>query len=206
MEPLLRPLLGILNRRIREVTPALDLARELAGHRVAIRVRDTAIAVDLTIDPDGLSPTGDGADDEPDLIIEGSPLALLSLGGSDPLAAVRDGRVTLTGDAEVADGMRKLLQLARPDIEDEVAGLVGEQAAQRLGTVARGIVGWGRERAEAIGASLGARLADGEALPGSDEFAEFGAAVKALRDRTARLEARLKQYERRDSGPTSPGS
>ena len=45
LETLLRPLATILNRNIEQTTPARELSKQLDGTTVAVRVRDTALAM-----------------------------------------------------------------------------------------------------------------------------------------------------------------
>ena len=45
LEALLRPVADVLNRNIHEITPARKLAAELDSATIAIRVRDTALAM-----------------------------------------------------------------------------------------------------------------------------------------------------------------
>ena len=188
-EPLLRPLTGIVNRRIRTSTAALDLCRELAGRQIAIRVRDTAIAVTARVEPDGLRPgpmTG-----EADVVIEGSPLALAALGGDDPMEPIRDGRVSIAGDSDVATRFQRLIELAKPDPGEAAAELFGDRAAAALGGVVRQAADWGKDALRTVGDRIGERVVAGSDTPKRDEYDAFAADVRALRDRTARLAARL---------------
>ena len=45
LETLLRPITTVLNRNIGEITPARELCARLDGKTIAIRVRDTALAM-----------------------------------------------------------------------------------------------------------------------------------------------------------------
>ena len=131
LESLLRPVADILNRNIREMTPARQLAAELNGYSVAIRVRDTALAMYFVFAEDGVSLRTQATDD-PDVVINGSLITLLRMlqGAGD--AAIRNGSVDLSGDAAVAQRFQRLLDIAQPDLEEELSRLIGDVAAHRI--------------------------------------------------------------------------
>ncbi|MEM1263096.1 MAG: SCP2 sterol-binding domain-containing protein [Pseudomonadota bacterium] len=194
LETLLSPALAPLNRQLRQSDAALDLANQLAGQQLAVRLRDSALAVGLAIDPDGLRLSDVS---EPDLIIEGSIPGLLRLLGPDSRAAIRDGSVTVIGDVEVAGQIQDLLALGRPDVGDELSRLVGDDAASGIVDAVTRLREFGRERLKNVGEQLAERVAERQDLPRSDEMADFVGDVRALRDRTARLAASIEQLQKR---------
>ena len=193
-----RPMVNVLNRRIRGNSAALAIARELAGRQVALRVRDTGLVLPVSIEPDGVRL--DELADEPDVVIEGTLTGLVSLGGDDPLAAIRDRRVTLDGDAYTAEQFQRLLGLARPDAEEEAAELIGDRAAAALGKFVNEARNWGRSALGSIEARVGERLADSDRIPSREEVDEFTRDVRALRDSAARLSARIDRLRERRTG------
>jgi ubiquinone biosynthesis protein UbiJ len=136
LEALLRPAMALINKQIRATTPARDLCAELDGKVIAVRVKDTALAMYFFVCPDELALSGD-YDGEPDVVMSGSILALARLAGDYYEEAVRDGSIELTGDSETAQTFQKLLRYARPDLEEELSGVIGDVAAHRLGEAAR---------------------------------------------------------------------
>ncbi len=191
LQAALRPIVSILNRNIAESTPARELCKDLSGTVVAVRVRDTALAAYFVIADDTLniaatSPT------EPDIIINGSLLTLARMAGESGDAAIRDGSLDMSGDAELADRFQQLLIHARPDLEEELSGIVGDVAAHRLGEFARGIGRWGRSARSTMGSNIKEYLQEeSRDTPSRYEVERFSANVSALRDDVARVEARL---------------
>ncbi len=192
----LTPATGLVNRRIRENTAALALTRSLAGRELAVRVSQSALALTLAIDPDGLRIV-EVASSEPDVIIEGSLSAIARLAGPDPLAVVRSGDVTMTGDVELAEDFQKLLALVRPDVGDELARAIGPDAAAGIGNALASIGAFGREQLKSGGDWLAKTLSEREQLPSASEMDEFVSDVRATRDRAARLAAEIARLERR---------
>ncbi len=191
LETLLRPLANILNRNIQEMTPARELCEQLDGATIAVRVRDTSLAMYFRIDAEVISLSSDFITD-PDVIIEGSLLTLARMAGTSGESAVRDGTLDLTGNAETAQAFQELLAFAKPDIEEQLSTLLGDVAAHRLGEIARGIGDWARDARSTMGSNIREYLQEeSRDLPSRYEVERFTQQVDSLRDGVARLEARL---------------
>lgn len=195
LESLLRPLTRLINRRIAMTTPARELCEELQGKVIAVRVRNTALAMYVRVDASELSLLGSyGA--EPDAAITGSLLSLARLTGESGEAAVRDGALELAGDAAVARDFQRLLRYGKPDVEEELSGLVGDVAAHEIGQLVRRLGRWGQEARDTMRQNLSEYLQEeSRALPTRYEVEEFRERVEALRDDAARLDARLERLE-----------
>jgi ubiquinone biosynthesis protein UbiJ len=147
--------------------------------------------------------TGGGA--RADAVITGSLLALLGPGArpgfarrEDSAAPQRAERVQICGDAEIAARYRDLLELARPDWEEELSRLIGDLPARRLSLAARAALSWARGFARTTGANVAEYLQEeSRALVSKPEVEEFLAKVDELRETADRVEARLARLERR---------
>ena len=203
LEALLRPLTTLINRQIKATTPARELCAELDGKVIAVRVKDTALAMYFCICPDEIALFGD-FDGEPDVIIGGSILTLARLAGTTGEEALRRGSLELTGDAEVAQAFQNLLGYGKPDIEEELSGIIGDVAAHRLGELARSVGNWGREAGSTLRQNISEYLQEERRdVPSRYEIEAFTRHVDALRDDVARFEARLRRLER--TGAVRPG-
>lgn len=192
---LFRPLTAIINKRISEQTPARELAASLDGTVMAVQVEHTALAVYLAVS-DGRLTLHTQYTDEPDVILTGTPISLASLAGKDPQAVIRDGHVRMSGDAMLGQKYQRLLKLAHPDLEDELAGVVGDVAANQAGNIARTLTNTAGQLGERLTARFGSFLTrDRQALPSEEAFHAFRDDVERLRDDVARAEARLKRLQ-----------
>ncbi|MDJ0812845.1 MAG: SCP2 sterol-binding domain-containing protein [Woeseiaceae bacterium] len=194
LETLLSPLAASLNRNIGESTPARELCAQLDGRVIAIRVRDTGLAMFFEINNEVLNLRTD-TDAEPDVVLTGSLVTLARMAGPnghDHSPAAVKGGLDITGDAFTAQAFQKLLGHARPDPEEELSRIVGDTAAHHAGQLARGVRDWAIEARATMGANLREYLQEesGQA-PSRYEFERFGREVDALRDDVARLEARV---------------
>lgn len=197
LERLLTPVTRLVNRRIRTTTPARELCRKLQGRVIAVRVRNTALVMHARVDADEIVLFGD-YEAEPDAAITGSLLSLARLTGESGEAAVRDGSLELTGDAGVARDFQRLLRHGRPDLEEEMSGVIGDVAAHEVGDFARRLRRWGREARETLRRNLSEYLQEeSRALPTRYEVNAFRDRVESLRDDVARMDARLRRLEAR---------
>lgn len=195
LEKLLRPLTGILNRNIGETTPARELARKIDGKIVAIRVRDTALAMFFEINDEVLTLKSESEKD-PDVILTGSLLTLARMAAPAPDAsegaAIRDGSLDISGDAYTAQRFQQLLNYAKPDIEEELSQVIGDAAAHRAGEFARGFRAWASDARATIHSNIREYLQEeSRDVPSRYEVERFASNVDSLRDDVARLEARI---------------
>ena len=195
LETLFRPLATLVNRQIKATTPARELCAELDGKVIAVRVRDTGLAMYMCVCPDEITMLGD-FDGDPDVAITGTILTLARLAGTSGEDAIRDGSLELIGDAEVAQAFQKLLAYGKPDIEEELSGVIGDVAAHRLGEVARSVGSWSKEAGSNLRQNITEFLQEERRdVPSRYEVDAFTKKVDTLRDDVARVEARLKRLE-----------
>ena len=101
------------------------------------------------------------------------------------------------GDAEVAEGFRRLLDAARPDFEEELSRVTGDVAAHYLANAARGAADFGKRAGDAFARNLSEYLSEeSRDVPVRLEVEEFVEGVDALRESVDRLEARVAAAER----------
>jgi len=191
LEAALRPIASLLNRNIAESTPARELCQKLSAKVVAIRVRNTALAAYFVVNDETLDLVTSSAD-EPDVVITGSIITLARMAGQSGEAAIRDGSLDLTGDAETAKEFQQLLAFAKPDVEEELSGIIGDVTAHRLGEIARGVGRWGRDARSTMGANIREYLQEeSRDVPSRYELDAFSSNISTLRDDVDRVEARL---------------
>jgi len=198
LEALLRPVASVINRNIRATTPARDLCEKLAGKVIAIRVRNTALTAWFIVHDDRLDLALDG-DEDPDVMISGSLLTLARMSGAPGTSELRSGALELTGDTHVASDFQRLLNYAKPDLEEELSAFIGDVAAHRIGELARGFGKWSREARATMGANIRDYLQEeSRDLPTRYEVDRFADKVGVLRDDVDRLEARMRRLEATD--------
>ncbi|MGI9272471.1 MAG: ubiquinone biosynthesis accessory factor UbiJ [Woeseiaceae bacterium] len=195
LEVLLRPVAEILNRNIDETTPARELAGELNGTTIAIRASDTSISAFFSF-AEELVTLKTEYDEDPDVVISGSLVTLARMIGGGGEAAIRSGDLELSGDAATAQRFQKLLDYAKPDIEEELSRIIGDVAAHRLAQIARGIGNWARETRSTMGGNVREYLQEeSREVPTRYEVDRFTQQVGTLRDDVERVAARLNRLQ-----------
>ena len=195
LETLLRPLAALLNRQIRSKTPARELCADLEDRVFAVRVKDTALTMYIIVGAGEIFLTSEFGDD-PDVIVTGSLLSLARLAGPEGDSAIRDGVIDLTGDQEVALQFQDLLRCGRPDLEEELSGVVGDVVAHSMSEFARSVERWGKEARRTLRQNVSEYLQEeSRTVPSRYEADVFRQQVESMRDDVARFEARLKRLE-----------
>lgn len=194
LETLMRPVVRLINRQIQNKTPARELCAELDGRIIAIRVRDTALALYFRVRNNALE--AGNFDDDPDVVISGSLFALARLVGSSADSAIRDGSVDLSGDVETAQAFQHLLAYGKPDLEEELSGVLGDVAAHGIGEVARNIGRWAENTQATVHQNIQEYLQEeSRSLPSRYEIESFHKQTDTLRDDVDRFEARVRRLE-----------
>jgi len=181
---------NVLNRGLPRSPRARQLCRELEGRRVGVDVKGfgrwivESTGESLRLTRDATAPA------EADLV--GGPFSLLALGRSAPEEVIQRGEVDVRGDAELASRFRELVLLLRPDIEEELAQLIGDVPAHQLGRFARAAFGWTSKAASTTVRNVAEYFAhERQHLVPRAEGEQFLKGVDAAREDVDRLEARV---------------
>lgn len=188
---LLRPLEEMLNRRIAGSSRARAMLAALAGRSMELRFAATPLRVRIAESSGAL--TMRPAGEEPaDAVIEGTPLSFLRLATGDAARSIRAGGMDVRGDAEIAEGFRRLLEVARPDFEEELSRFTGDAAAHYLAGFARDAAAFGRRAGDTLARNTAEYLTEeSRDLPVRVEVEEFLEDVDRLREAVDRLESRV---------------
>lgn len=185
-------------------------ARRLArfhGRVVAIEVTGLGLTLYFVPAHDGHLQLLGSLEGEPDCTLSGTPLDLMRSGDSSQGAAqLFAGRVTISGDTELAHRFGEALAGLDIDWEEQLAQLVGDVAAHEIGHRVRKGARWARQSGQLLGQDLGEYLTEeARLLPTRYEVEEFLSQVDQLRDDSERLAARIQRLEQRaatDGGDT----
>ena len=186
----------LLNRNLPRSPRARSLCSELAGKDIAVTIDGLALRFVLGSDGERLTLRRSGASaasaEAAGAEFRGTPLNLIALAGPDAEGVIRRGGVRVDGDAQLAQQFRELVRLLRPDIEEEMAQLVGDAAAHRLGRAASGVLRFGRRLAATGTRNVAEYFAYERAdLVPRAEADAFFADVDRMREGVDRLAARV---------------
>jgi ubiquinone biosynthesis accessory factor UbiJ len=206
------PLLARLGRLLETaLNRALDLDAEtraqlaaLEGRRVGVELRTTPLTLAITV-IDGRLRVGPHWQAPGDLNVRAAPGSLLAYAlRRDDDAPPASGRVEISGDADLARRLEKLLFGYRPDLEEAFAGAFGDVVGVPIARALHAAFAWSRESAEAFVRDSADFLRDEtRAVVAPAEMDQFLDDVDALRERVERLAARVTHISRRTPGASA---
>ncbi len=165
----------------------------LEGKRIGVDLRGTGLALAITV-ADGKLKVGPHWERSGDLDLRAAPASLIAFAlrrGDEEAAA--PGKVEISGDADLARRMEKLLRGFRPDIEEAFARTFGDVFGVPLARALQRGFAYVRESAEAAVQDTAEFLREeSRDLVAPAEMEQFLDDVDALRERAERLEARVK--------------
>jgi ubiquinone biosynthesis protein UbiJ len=186
---------AMVDRNVEGSPRARVLLSELQGRRLRVVARYTPWRLTLSATADRLllSRSEDGP---VDATLSGTPFALLSMTREEPQEVIRRGDVRIEGDGQVAGIFQELALLLRPDLEAELAQLIGDVPAFGVGSLVRRALGYGRSVARTGTQNVGEYLAhERRALVPRAEAKAFLEEVDALREHVDRVAARVARLE-----------
>ena len=191
IELLTKPVQSFLNRGVERSTTAAALCRRLEGKTFAVATGASGLDMYFTVTEGRLVLAG-GLITEADATISGTPLNLARLAGEDPEAIIRAGHVRISGDADIATDFRALLDILRPDWEEELSHLTGDAIAHETGRALHGFADWAGRARRSLGRSIAEYLTEeSRDLVASTELEEFNSGVDQTAAAVDRFAAKL---------------
>jgi ubiquinone biosynthesis protein UbiJ len=187
-----RLLEAVLNRALSLDEPTRAQLGTLEGRRVGIELTGTPLTLAIEVH-EGRLRVGPHWQTAGNLNLRAAPGSLLAFAlrrGDESL--VPPGKVDISGDAELARRLEKLLRGFRPDIEEAFAKTFGDVIGVPLARALHAAFDWSRESAEALARDTADFLRDeSRDLIAPAEMDQFLDDVDGLRDRVERLAARV---------------
>jgi ubiquinone biosynthesis protein UbiJ len=170
----------------------------LEGRRIGVDLRGSGLALAVSV-AEGRLEVGPHWEKAGDLNLRAAPASLLAFAlrrGDDESSA--PGKVEISGDADLARRMEKLLRGYRPDVEEAFAQTFGDIAGVPLARALQRAFTYARESAHAAVQDTAEFLREeSRDLIAPAEMESFLDDVDALRERADRLNARVQHLARR---------
>jgi ubiquinone biosynthesis protein UbiJ len=179
-----------------ELVVEFSHARILLGQRVARSSDDSPAS--HPAEPDFAHPSAD----EADVTISGSASALATLarGGTELPSTMR---VKVQGDIALLQQARATVARLRPDFDEPLARLIGDELAYPVSGALRKLIATVGRTARELGDDAKEFLSDESGLlAANDTVQQFGDEVDRLRDALARLDKRVLRVASRLGPPT----
>ena len=191
-------LAAALNRALALDPPSRDAVAALEGRRIGVQLRGVNLELAINVH-DGKLVVGPHGQAPADLNLHASPANLLAFalrrGEDSPLPP---GKVDISGDAELARRMEKLLRGFSPDIEEAFTQTFGDVLGVPVARTFQRLFTWTRETAQAL-VQDGAEYLREESrdLVAPAEMERFLDDVDGLREHADRLDARIQRLRAR---------
>jgi ubiquinone biosynthesis protein UbiJ len=130
---------------------------------------------------------------EPDTILRGTPIAMAKMGLAKNAGDVLfEGNVEISGDVELGQQFREILDGLDIDWEEHLSHLTGDIVAHKIGNLVRGIFNWSKNTVEILGQDAAEYLQEeSRELPNRREVDSFLKNIDTLRSDVDRLEIRV---------------
>jgi len=187
-----RLLEAALNRALALDDESRAQVAALEGRRVGIEISGTPLALVVDVQQGRLC-VGPHWQTSADLNLRAAPGSLLAFAlRRNDAAPLPPGKVDISGDAELARRLEKLLRGFRPDIEEAFARTFGDVIGVPMARAFHSAFVWSRESAQALVRDSADFLRDeSRDLIAPAEMDQFLDDVDALRERVDRLAARV---------------
>jgi ubiquinone biosynthesis protein UbiJ len=184
------PFVSALNHLLEAEAWARGRLEPFAGETLELRAPPLP-RLRFTIAPDGRLAAGPDAAAKPSLVITLGPGTLAAAAKSED-HLLRS--IEVAGNARLASEVMFLARHLRWDVEEDVAGFIGDAAAHRLVGWARQAVAWHADAARRVAEGFVEYAAEEQhLLVTRAELEEVAAAHARLRDGLARLEKRIER-------------
>jgi len=126
LAPLGRALEVVINRALALDPETAERLLALDGRRIELHLQAPRLAMSVSVDGQRLRVGPAKADGEPDLSLRATAGALFSMLLPDSARSVPVGALKISGDAELAQRVQRLLRDFSPDLDAALAGVFGD--------------------------------------------------------------------------------
>lgn len=126
LAPLGRALEVVINRALALDPETSERLAALNGRRIELHLQAPKLAMSVTVDGQKLRVGPAQPDGEPDLSLRATAGALMSMLLPDSARSVPVGALKISGDAELAQRVQRLLRDFSPDLDAALAGVFGD--------------------------------------------------------------------------------
>jgi len=181
-----------INRWVDQSSAAQEERSALEGRSLCVEIENTRLCVLLSIESQQVCLACHDEQVDADIVIRAGAFELLELLRASSVAQLSGGSIEFRGSLRIAEQFAKMLRLARPQLEDELAGWLGGVPAHAIARTVDAGVDWGTQASHAVMLDVVEYLQlESQELPVPDEITQFMLEVERLRDDVERIEQRI---------------
>ncbi len=181
-----------INQVLRLDPDTVEQMQQLQGKVIAVELLGLNVTLYLVPQEESLNVFGH-FEGEPDTVLRGTPIAMAKMGLIKNAGdALFEGDVEISGDVELGQQFREILDGLDIDWEEHLSHITGDIVAHKVGNLARGIFGWGKRTSEILGQDAAEYLQEeSRELPNRREVDGFLKNIDTLRSDVDRLDMRV---------------
>jgi len=185
-----------INRYLALDPAAARRMQALAGKVIGIELRDVNVRFFMLPSQDQLHVHGH-FDGEADTVLRGTSLAMARMSLSEHASdALFSGDVEISGDVELGEQFRAVLDSIDIDWEEQLSRFTGDVIAHQVGNLVRGVVNWSKKAGDTLQQDVAEYLhEESRLLPVRHEVDEYINAVDELRAAVDRLQMRVQRLQ-----------
>ncbi|MBT8143041.1 MAG: hypothetical protein HKN88_09310 [Gammaproteobacteria bacterium] len=168
----------LLNRKLRDSVTAREFCKTLSGKVLEINITEVPERILLAPLGESIEILTD-ADMKAQVVFSGSVFTFMQATQQKPLELVRAGKLTMKGDAVLAGQFQRLIELAMPDWQEELAKLFGDYVGPQLSNVLQGLASIGQELFKSFEQTTKPET-QAESPPAQEEFEQFSEDLDTL--------------------------
>jgi len=181
-----------INRWIDQSSAAQQERAALEGRSLCVEIENTGLRVLLSVESQRACLACHDEQIDADIVVRAGAFDLLGLLRASSVAQLSGGSIEFRGSLRIAEQFAKMLRLARPQLEDELAGWLGGVPAHALARTIDAGVDWSTQASHAVMLDVVDYLQlESRELPVPEEIAQFMLEVERLRDDVERIEQRI---------------
>jgi len=181
-----------LNRWVDQSSAAQQERAALEGRSLCVEIENTRLRALLSVESQRACFAFHDEQIDADIVVRAGAFDLLELLRASSVAQLSGGSIEFRGSLRIAEQFAKMLRLARPQLEDELAGWLGGVPAHALARTIDAGLGWSTQASHAVMLDVVEYLQlESRELPVPDEIAQFMLEVERLRDDVERIAQRI---------------
>jgi len=170
----------LLNRKLQDSVTAREHCQTLSGKVLEINIQAVPQRILLAPINDTIEVLVD-ADLKADVVFSGSVLSFMAATQTKPMELIKAGRLKMKGDAVLAGQFQRLIDLAMPDWQEEIAKMFGDYVGPQVSSIIEGFASWGKMFTQRFGVNASEYVQEeSRTAPSRNEFDNFSADVKAM--------------------------
>ena len=184
----------LINRKLKDSITAREFCKTLSGKVLEINIQAIPQCIFLAPIAENIEILVD-EELKADVVFSGSILHFMQATQTKPMELVRKGHLKLKGDAVLAGQFQRLIELAMPDWQEEIAKMFGDYAGPQISTFFMDLANFGKQAVQKFSQdSTDFMQSNSGVAPSRSEYDSFTSEVKKMQKDLRELAASINKH------------